>query len=78
MTESNGLPLLWRDEWAAFAKTFSLDIPLPAAHCSHHALVTKASSSADYDPEGTTPILREEDPEMELRLDQLFGTKPKI
>lgn len=74
MPESNGLSSSWCDAWSALALAFndeihphsdntSMDVPLPVA---------------DYDSDDASLVLREEDPDIELRLDQMFEPSTKF
>lgn len=73
MPESNGLPLDLRDAWSALALAFNDEIHLHGDNTSMNALFPVA----DYDSADASLVLREEDPDIEFRLDQMFapGTK---
>lgn len=74
MLEPNRLPIGWCDAWSALALAFNDDI-------STHTDTTSTNASfpgADYDPNDAPPVLREEDPNIESRLDRMFESSPKF
>ena len=74
MLEPNRLPVGWRDAWSALASAFNDD-------SSTHPSTTSTNAyfpGADYDPDDAPPVLREEDPDLESRLDRMFELSPKF
>ena len=40
---------------------------------SLQSILPTSSQAADYDDDNVAPVLREEDPDIEAKLDQIFG-----
>lgn len=74
MPESNELPLGLRDAWSALALAFNDEIHSHSDNTSMNA----PFPVADYDSDDASLVLREEDPDIELRLDQMFEPRPKF
>lgn len=78
MSESNGLPSSWCDAWSAYAVAFNGDIQTHIDTTSNNTAMNAPLPVADYDSDDASLVLREEDPDIELRLDQMFESSTKF
>lgn len=74
MLEPNRLPIGWCDAWSALALAFNDETHPHSDNTSMNAPLLVA----DYDSDDASLVLREEDPDIELRLDQMFEPSTKF